>query len=52
MKYSEGETVFKQGDPATSVYLVTAGKLDCEVGAADGAETKGAQAGNRVVCLQ
>ena len=35
MQFQEGETVFCQGDPATSVYLVTAGKFDCEVGATE-----------------
>jgi len=32
VQFKEGETVFCQGDQATSVYLVVAGKLDCEVG--------------------
>jgi len=36
LKLSDGATVFNQGDEATSVYVVTAGKLNAEVGASDG----------------
>jgi len=32
VQYPEGATVFKQGDEATSFYLVMSGKFDCEVG--------------------